>query len=162
MWCRRVQRDLTALVDGELAAWRSKLVRRHLDGCPTCREELAAVERAVLRQRELLPLLDDAGPIPIDAMLRRVRQGVQQQDPEPVRRRSWLIPPVIAAATAGGVLVFGLLRWSVPILVTVGLEEPPEVVAEKPDLFRDYTLFENFDTIEHLERGSTAPAESRG
>jgi len=44
----------------------------------------------------------------------------------------------------------------------VGLEEPPEVVVEKPDMFRDYTLFENFDTIEHLELGSTRPAESRG
>jgi hypothetical protein len=108
----------------------------------------------------LLPLVNEAVQTPVDEMFRRVRRGVQEQ-PQ-VQHRWWLTPPVVAAVAAGAVIVFGLLRFSEPLLVSVGIEDPPEIVVEKPELFRDYTLFENFDAIEHLEVGSARPGEPRG
>jgi anti-sigma factor RsiW len=159
MWCRWVQRDLTALVDGELAAKRAERVRRHVGHCETCTDLLAGLEQTVRRQREVLPLLNDAVETPVDDMLRRVRRGMREQAEE--RHRWWLTPQVVAAVAASAVAVLGLLRFSEPLLVAAGLEDPPEIVVEKPDLFRDYTLFEHLDTIEHLEVGSTSPADSR-
>lgn len=163
MWCRWVQNDLTALVDGELSAPRARRVRRHVDRCAACARELARLQRTIRRQREWLPRLDDAvRETPVDVMLQRVRRQIRQPEPLPESRRWWLSPQFVAAVAASAVAVFGLLRLSEPLLVAVGLEDPPEIVAEKPELFRDYTLFEHLDTIEHLEVGSAPPTGSRG
>jgi anti-sigma factor RsiW len=150
---------LTALLDGELAAPHAERVRHHVDGCPECRDQLASLERTVRRQRDLLPRLSGVAELPVDEMLRRVRGAMDERQ---VQRRWWMTPQIVVGAAACAVLVFAFLRSSEPLLVAVGLEDPPEIVAEKPDLFRDYTLFENFDTIEHLEVGAASPAESSG
>jgi anti-sigma factor RsiW len=160
MWCRWIQRDLTALVDGELSASRTERVRQHVDHCESCAELLAGVEQTVWRQREFLPLLNGTVETPVEDMLRRVRKGMQEHSEE--RHRWWLAPQVVAAIAASAVAVLGLLRLSEPLLVAVGLEDPPEIVVEKPDLFLDYTLFEHLDTIERLEVGSAPPADSQG
>jgi hypothetical protein len=108
----------------------------------------------------LLPLLNEAVQTPTDEMLRRVRRVMREQSEE--QRRWWMTPQVIAAVAASAVAVFGLLRLSEPLLVAIGVENPPEVVIEKPELFRDYTLFEHFDAIERLGRGSATRTDSRG
>lgn len=47
---------LSALVDGELPADEQAAARRHLDGCPGCRDELAATEAVALAIRGLPPV----------------------------------------------------------------------------------------------------------
>lgn len=163
MWCRWAQRDLTALVDRELTPSRARRVRRHVDRCEACAEQLAGLQQTVRRQRELLSRLNEAAPeAPVDAMLRRLRSEIREPEATQQARRWWLSPQIVAAVAASAVAVLGLLRLSEPLLVAVGLEDPPEIVAEKPDLFVDYTLFEHLDTIEHLEVGSAPPTDSRG
>lgn len=159
MWCRWIQRDLTALIDEELSPSRAQRVRRHVVGCEACRNRLAALERVVHQQSELLPLLGAAVQAPTEEMLRRVRAGIR---PEQEVRRWWLSPQFVAAVAASIVAVFGLLRISQPFLMAVGLEDPPEIVVENPELFRDYSLFEHLDAIERLGVGSAPASDSRG
>jgi anti-sigma factor RsiW len=53
---------LSALVDGELPAGDASAARAHLGGCPACRTELAATERARALVRGL-PLVDPVAPL---------------------------------------------------------------------------------------------------
>jgi hypothetical protein len=130
-----------------------------VESCQACAALFADLEGAVRRQRELLPLLNDAVQTSPDEMLRRVRTGMREQSED--RRHWWLTPQIVAAVAASAVAVFGLLRLSEPLLVAIGVEDPPEIVIEKPDLFRDYTMFEHLDAIEHLEVGSARGGDSR-
>jgi hypothetical protein len=92
-------------------------------------------------------------------MWRRVRKDMREQSED--RQHWWLTPQIVAAVAASAVVVLGLLRLSEPLLVAIGVEDPPEIVIEKPDLFRDYTMFEHLDAIEHLEVGSARANDSR-
>ncbi len=47
---------LSALVDGELPADEQAAARRHLEGCPECRDELAATQAVALTIRGLPPV----------------------------------------------------------------------------------------------------------
>jgi hypothetical protein len=62
------------------------------------------------------------------------------------------------AVTMAALIVFVFVGVLEPMLIAVGLQSPPEVVVEQPDLFRDYALFEYLDAIEHFDAvNSTEP-----
>lgn len=46
MNCRECSREMTALLDGELSQSRVREVRSHVDACPVCTRELAALGEA--------------------------------------------------------------------------------------------------------------------
>jgi anti-sigma factor RsiW len=155
MQCRWIRDELTAHADGELRGWRAAWVRRHLSRCADCGREAAVIERSVARQRRVLPALVQE-PVEADDLWRRVRVRLDDSprtEPEPRERRWAPTRRLVLAAAAACVLVAVLLARPLdPWLIAVGIEDPPRPVAEKPELFVDYPLFEHLDAIEQLDR----------
>jgi predicted anti-sigma-YlaC factor YlaD len=103
--CRRLAAALVDHAEGELAERARPRVERHLERCPRCREELAAL-------REVPALLGDADIARDETFWRRQRQDVMravrnQAEPAPSRSRfsrfAWQ-GAVAAVATAAIVL----------------------------------------------------------
>ncbi len=102
-----VRRQLTAFMEDRLPVRTLKRVEGHLDRCPACREELAALERTVLVLRNL-----DVDEPPSDLaanVMRRIEAG-EGRSPWPARLRAassvaWAAPLATAAAAAVLVLV---------------------------------------------------------
>jgi hypothetical protein len=148
MRCWFFRRDLTALVDGELSPGRAAAVRTHLAGCATCAALHQDIEAHVARQQQLVSLA--FGPVDVASgiLLGNVRERL---DHEPAVRR-WLLQPAmmggLAVVSAVIATYLGLLD---PVFISVGFEKPPEIVAEQPELFRDYVFFERLDALEHFD-----------
>jgi anti-sigma factor RsiW len=140
---------LTALIDGELRAGRAERVRAHLEGCARCAAERAASERSVAEQRRCLAASAGGEVAAVDRMFAAVRRRMIAEEPEPVPHRVRL--GLAGAALAGALLVLAVARFSRPALIAFGLEQPPKAVAEKPELFLDYSLFEHLDELEHFD-----------
>jgi anti-sigma factor RsiW len=153
MWCGWIEPEITALADAELPAWRAALVRRHLRSCAACAERQTEVERSVAAQRRALPQVLHGVCPPADLMLAEVHRRLRRAEPEPQVRRVSAMRPRLVWASAAGVIVFVLaLRLLNPVWIVLGIESPPPVLEEQPDLFRDYQLFEHLDAIENLDR----------
>ncbi len=157
MWCWWFRRDLTALVDGELSPTRAAAVRSHLFHCPHCAAFQEEVARCVAQQRRLLALVAETADIDAERLGRSLAARL---DKERVPPRRWALASrlAVAAAVAGALLV--LVPALNPLLIAAGVADPPPVVAEKPDLFRDYTLFEHLDALEHFETVQAVPLET--
>ena len=90
------------------------------------------------------------GPVDVASgiLLGNVRERL---DHEPAVRR-WLLQPAmmggLAVVSAVIATYLGLLD---PVFISVGFEKPPEIVAEQPELFRDYVFFERLDALEHFD-----------
>ncbi len=163
MWCWWFRRDLTALADGELSPVRAKAIRTHLDRCPDCQVLWTQIERSVGQQRELLAGALAVGDLAVDPMLREVRLRLDD-DSAPARRWFWQPALITGVAVVGLVLVTALGLFT-PLLIAVGLEAPPEQVAQQPELFRDYPLFEHLEALEYFDvlqagTGGSTGAES--
>jgi len=150
MWCWRVRRDLTALADGELSARRSAAIRGHVEQCDDCRAVWEETERAVQLQRQLVPGVFAVRDLAVDPMLREVRLRLDDDGSGPAKWWFWH-PALITAAAVLSVVMVSVLGLFNPLLVAVGLEEPPEQVAQQPELFRDYPLFEHLEALENFD-----------
>ena len=160
MWCWWFQRDLTALVDGELPWARAARVRFHVSHCPRCAALQVKIARCVAQQQRLLPFAGQIAGVDIERLLGGIRARLGE---EPAPSRRWgLVPRLAVAATAAALAILVLLRALDSMLMAAGIADPPPVVAEKPDLFRDYTLFEHFDALEHFETVQAVPLEEPG
>lgn len=157
MQCWFFRRDLTALVDRELSPVRAAAVRAHLARCASCAALHQAIEANVTVQSQLMPLAFGPADVAGGVMLRNLHERlpvdglVDMPDADnPVRR--WFFQPVamgtIAVATVIIATFLGVLD---PVFISVGFEDPPEVVAQQPELFRDYVIFENLDALEHFD-----------
>ena len=90
---------LSAWLDGELPAAQQEVVRAHLDGCPGCAEELAAVDQARRWVRSLPPVEAPFGFY--ERMLLDRGQNAAAMAARPsVRRRAGLAALGAAAAAA--------------------------------------------------------------
>lgn len=117
--CMDVREDLKAFVDGELGQGRREAVRRHLDGCSECRDEMGAVERLGVELRTL----DSAAPDP--SLRRRILAALPDDAPvlsAPARRPAWwsLRTPSLRLAGATAAALF-----LVAIYVRAGSPPPP-------------------------------------
>jgi anti-sigma factor RsiW len=157
MRCWFFRRDLTALVDRELSPARAAAVQAHLTGCAACAALHEDIAASVTVQSQLIPLAFGPTDVASGAMLQRLRERLPVEGlaemPEvesPVRR--WFFQPAamgtIAVATVIVATMLGVLD---PVFISVGFENPPEVVAEQPELFRDYVIFENLDALQHFD-----------
>jgi anti-sigma factor RsiW len=150
MRCWFIRRDLTALVDGELSASRVAAVRRHLTDCAECTQLHRAIEAAVAKQHQLMPLAFGATEeVTSSALLRRVHERLD--DDEPVARRWFLQPATVGTVAVVAAIIATFVGVLDPVFIAVGFEEPPEVVAEQPELFRDYAFFERIEALEHFD-----------
>jgi anti-sigma factor RsiW len=83
MLCSRVQKLLSAYCDSELTGMDTMRVRNHLDGCPTCREEMDSLRQV----KQLLGSVRSADPpAPFDP----------RKLDEPLEGPAWVRPAVRA------------------------------------------------------------------
>lgn len=90
-------------------AWRGRLLARHVDGCPACRQELATPEEAgrlAIRPESAGPG-DSFWPAVQAAIERRRAKGRRSI---PMTRRPWLYAAGISATAAAAVFVVLTLR----------------------------------------------------
>src|SRR5262245_45121620 len=160
MWCWWFQRDLTALADGELSPRRAEAVRAHVAGCGECQPLLDQITHSIGVQRKLMPRLLSVTDLAVDPMLREVRLRLDD-DSAPARRWIWQ-PALITGVAAVGLVLVSVLGLFTPLLVAVGLEEPPEQVAQQPELFRDYPLFEHLEALENFDALQAGTGGSTG
>jgi len=161
MWCWHVRRDLTALTDGELSPRRLSAVRGHLERCPDCRAAWEDTERSVDLQRRLLASAFEVRDLAVDPMLREVKLRLDDDGSTSTRRWFWS-PALITAAAVMGLVMVSVLGLFTPLLVAVGLEDPPEQVAQQPELFRDYPLFEHLETLENFDALQSGSGSATG
>lgn len=148
MRCWFFRRDLTALVDGELSPARTTAVRTHLSHCPACAELHQAIAASVAQQRELVPMAFGPADVASGVLLRDVHSRF---DHEPPVRRWVLQPAMMGGLAVVSAIIATYLGVLDPVFISVGFENPPEVVAEQPELFRDYVFFERLDALEHFD-----------
>lgn len=105
MKCEKVQRNLSAYVDGEVSDRLRQRMVQHLAGCPMCAAERDAIERvaAAAKSSVRARALDEESPRGLRA---EVMSRLEQFPP----RRVVMVPARrLVAAAALGVLVGGLL-----------------------------------------------------
>jgi hypothetical protein len=88
---------IQALLDGELSAFESAAVQRHLEGCPACRAELDLLRSAAADLSAALVVLD------LPAPLARAQRAVGRQ-----RWRRWAGTDAGQALRRAAVLVLGV------------------------------------------------------
>src|SRR5262245_34393717 len=100
MNCTEARRSLPALLYDDLKPDPAAALRRHLDGCPACQAEYAALDRL----RHGLDTLPPAPPVEVD-LSRLYQEAARRQER---RLRRWRLTAVaLAAAAAGLLLVLG-------------------------------------------------------
>lgn len=111
-----VRTELGAYVLGALEPADRHRVERHLEDCPTCREEVG-------RLAVLPPLLDrlspqeaTADPEQVDSHLDAIRDGATAAERRHLRRQvtTWRLAAAIAAAVACAALVVAWQPWEQP------------------------------------------------
>lgn len=125
-------------------------MRTHLARCAQCTELYQAIETSVAQQRRLVPTAFAPADVASDMILRNVRQHFDY-DEAPVARRWFLHPAMMSGFAVVSVVVATYLGILDPVFISVGFEDPPEVVAEQPELFRDYAFYERLDALEHFD-----------
>lgn len=116
MRCGRAQTLMTAAVDRELTARRSRAFDRHLERCPVCRRELTTTQ-AMLGAVAGLPTEASVSDALAQATLRRVRQLAAEEDEATAEGRWWTrfrVPSVALATAAVIALAFGIFRSEAP------------------------------------------------
>jgi anti-sigma factor RsiW len=107
--CRQWREQIGALVLGQLSDDEDAAMRAHLDGCPACRAEAAALAPL----GELLALADptrlDEQPAPPRDLGRRVARRIESERRERRRHRLRIALPVSAAAAAATAAVIAIL-----------------------------------------------------
>jgi hypothetical protein len=71
-------------------------------------------------------------------------------------------PRLVLASAAGAIVLVLAVRLLNPVWIVLGIESPPAELADSPDLFRDYQLFEHLDAIENLDRVQDSDAPDSG
>lgn len=102
MTCETVQTKLCALTDGELSPFSARRVRRHLDACPACAAELAAIQMLTTQARTLPERL------PLPTLESRIAVALPLAVPsKPTPKLRW--QSALAAAVAGAAALAAVL-----------------------------------------------------
>lgn len=105
MRCKSAQPLLSRYLDQELGSWRRRGLERHLEGCDSCRCELAAARR-------VWELLGEVEPVEAPEILGRLEARLNREQFAQPRRRQGRLSPVAflaavllfaAAGSAGGI-----------------------------------------------------------
>lgn len=134
--CALIQRWLPGYLDAEDGGVRNRLVARHLEHCPECRQELAELEAAVrLLKAHPVP---DPGPEFWESFQRELHLKLAQlqEKPQPQPQRRPLPVPlrmIVAAAPLAVLLVaVGLWQGYLPGRPVPALKAPGQETAVAP------------------------------
>jgi hypothetical protein len=117
MNCKKLQKLLSAYMDGELAKFEQDEVFAHLAGCPACQERLDHYKRIEIAYRTL-----DKPEVPADFLQQvkaRIASGTEKPDREPVLGRAlWdaLFRPAYAKVPLGLAVVAAVIVMAVMLL----------------------------------------------
>lgn len=145
---------LSALLDGELSGKTADAVKRHVEGCRACRDQLAALERADGMVRKMPVLAPSAD------FNRTFWQKVEQLEASPRRLlgwRWWLTGwrPMLAGGLAG---------LAVAVYVAMGPQKaltPEEMfIADNIELLDDFEVIRHLDMLESWEALDTMETQS--
>jgi len=102
MSCTNIRKKIKAYCDGELPAGEATAVKNHIEDCPACSREAAALARTWELLLELPPVREAPDCIP--ATMARILDDEEHTLSQKILR--WLFPVPATAATAA--LVIGL------------------------------------------------------
>ena len=132
MNCRKIKRELTAYVSGELSRYDRQVIEAHLKSCSSCQKDLASLEAT----REMLKLWGDTDPAAdlfhkFEARLSEESTGEKTKPPLPFRRpsRKWAYVLLVAACLAVAIY-FG--RYLFPPAHETSLETAKGVSYQQP------------------------------
>lgn len=154
--CDSIREQITAWIDKEASAADSSRIEAHIGSCAACAAEARSLRRAIDWQTERLSAALVEDPVDVTALrvaVRRQLAALRERDEE-TRSWSWIFRPFAVAAT-GAALALLLVIWVTPepqpLLVSIGVEVPPDEVAKRPDKYRYLDVMENLDVLEHLD-----------
>src|SRR5262245_45988857 len=156
--CDSIRENLTAWIDGELSAAEEQHLAAHLDGCQACTVEAGDLRRAIGWQAQTLSKGLLEAPVDVGALrngLHRRLAAIRERE-EPAAAWSWsrLLRPFAVATAAVAVAVLALM-WQTPepapLLVTIGVEQPPAEVVNNPEMFRYLDVMQNLEALEHFD-----------
>jgi anti-sigma factor RsiW len=160
--CRAVQENLTAWVDGELSPRWTERVREHVTRCADCAAELESLRASIALQRSTLPRLTAATAVDVAGLQVRLRRAVAAADAPRRSVWSWILRPVVLAPALALLAVLALLTAAgdpADLLVPLGVKSPPPAVKRAPELFKDYTLIQHLDALEHFDTVESEPLD---
>ena len=122
--CERLQAQLNSFLDGELDSTHSVSLSAHLDDCPDCRSELAALKatRSLLRETSV----PDGRQAQRQA-LALLRNAVAVERATPLRQFRW--QGVFASAAATALLAAVMVHYAFPMRPQGALRQKPLMLA---------------------------------
>ncbi len=175
MRCRKIQKNLSAYLAGELAQRETERVREHLLACPGCARELAELEELYKK----LDRLEDIQPSPgFEAQFwRKVKETRQAKEPEPSRQflpgpfwtfnwkfGNWklgLSAALVALVVFGGYMGFQTLKTQREPVGHIEMAEMAEI-AKDLDFYRNYEVIEVMDNLLGKEEARPEEGDSSG
>lgn len=162
MRCQKARDNLTAWLDGALSSrWDEKL-RQHLAGCSVCTAAADSLRKSIASQRNLLVAV--AGPPTVNVpqlWVQLQRERAAADTPVVPARLWWLRPAAFAsAAVAASVVGFvGVAGGPEAVLIPLGVKAPPPAVKRAPVMFKEYSIIQKLDILEHFDTVEAMPLE---
>ncbi|HXQ21753.1 MAG TPA: zf-HC2 domain-containing protein [Candidatus Acidoferrales bacterium] len=169
--CSGVREDLTAWIDGALPSRRHERVRQHVAACRACAAEAERVRAAIEWQRRLLARALAVPDVEVQPLQARLQQAVALEHRTErgdrsvsVWTRMWqpgmFRPLAVTGAVVSAVLAFvAFAGGPSALLIPLGIESPPAAVASQPELFKDYSLIQHLDALEHFDTVESMPLD---
>ena len=163
MQCKKVKRNLTAYLDGEIQGRFKERMAGHIEACPSCREKVESLAkvRSAVEGMGIPPFTDSlAAPEILEkarsGTTRRKRGGAPVSGPQVIGQRLWW-PALGLASVLFLVAVWRFFplhpSWSVPTREEM-------IVAEKIELFENLDLFEDLSVLEMIVNGERRDGEA--
>lgn len=147
MKCRRVEKDLSAYLDGRLSDEAKRRVEGHLKTCPRCGERFEELSRIQSALSEF-PRRD-----PSPFLWTRVKAGIESGEgkaPAPGSVWSRLKPSPVVSRWAV-VVVASLVLVAGGVLLSGDRQDPRDYLGLEVAIAEDLELLEHFDLIQNLD-----------
>ena len=154
MRCRKIEKNLTAYLAGELSERDMERIGKHLETCTTCAREFAEIEKF----HESLDRLEDVSPPPgfETQFWARVKE-IKTVEPSirwlPLPGPDWALRWKWALSTALVVLVVsgGYIGFQTRGFQTLTGQREPVSSVEITEIVKDLDFYKNYEVIEVIE-----------
>lgn len=160
--CRAVQENLTAWVDGELSPRWTERVRAHVASCSRCAAEADGLRATIALQKSILRQVSAVADVDTAALHARLRRAVAAAAEPRQSMWRWILRPVLLVPTCALLAVLVLFTAAggpTDVLVPLGVAPPPPAVKRAPELFKDYTIIQHLDELQHFDTVESEPLD---